>query len=373
MPRRLSQQSANRLALASLLVAIALWVAIVAITERWAWTYHGPSFAMLYVMRGAMMVVATLAVLLAFVLGIVRQHRSRAVQRLGVAALAVALTLTMLEGLFMFVPRSHNVGYTLGAQIWNRIYWRGINPLGYRDPPHVVVPGKKTVFVVGDSFTAGAGMEHTQDRFGDRVQVEHPELHVLNLGKNGSDTIDEYERLERHPLAPDVVVLQYYMNDIEGAAQRAGRTFPSFQPYADVSWPVQMLLRGSFLLNFLYWEYPHTDGREYVAWLDAALEDDGVMRQHLADLDRFCSYAAKRHIPLDVVLFPFLTDPGHCRAALDRVEALFVQHGAHVVDVGTLIGDIPIEQRTANPYDVHPSARVHERVAVALGKLLTAP
>lgn len=369
MSRR-SPTAANRLAIASLLAAIGLWAAIVWTTERLAWDYRGPSYALLYALRGSMMALATIAFVVAFALGVVRQRRSRRVQRTCMAALATVLTLTLCEGVFMFVPRSHNVGYTLGAQIWNRYYWRDKNELGYRDGPHVAVPGRKTVLVVGDSFTAGAGMARVEDRFTDRIAAERPQLHLVNLGRNGSDTIDEYRRLEAHPLAPDAVVLQYYLNDIEGAAQRAGWPWPAFAPYEDVPCPVQDLLRGSFLLNWLYWEFPHADGADYVAMLDKALNDDALLQRHLADLERFCRYAEARHVPLVVVLFPFLTDPEHCRPTLDRVEAMFAAHHVPLLDVGGLLRDVPVRERTANPCDAHPSARVHELVATELGRLL---
>ncbi len=372
MSRRLSTGAANRLAIASLLAALGLWVAIVWTTERLAWDYHGPSYAALYALRGSMMVLATIAFVVSFALGVVRRRRTRSVQRLCMVALATVLTLTLCEGVFMFLPRSHNVGYTLGAQVWGRYYWRGMNSLGYRDGPPVAVPGKKTILVVGDSFTAGAGMKDVDDRFTDRINVEQPQLHLVNVGKNGSDTIDEYRRLEAHPLAPDAVVLQYYLNDIEGAAQRAGWPWPSFEPYADVPCPVKDLLRGSFLLNWLYWEFPHADGAAYVAMLDKALTDATLLRQHFVDLEQFCAYADKRHIPLVVVLFPFLNDLEHCRATLDRVEAMFAEHHVRTLDVGELLRAVPARERTANPYDAHPSARVHELVATALGKLLAA-
>lgn len=372
MAHHYSTPTANRLGIASLLVAVGLWFAIVWTTERLAWDYRGPSYATLYALRAGMMSLATLAFVTAFALGIVRQRRSRRVQRIAMAALATVLTLTLCEGVFMFLPRSHNVGYTLGAKVWNRYYWRGLNALGYRDGPPVAVPGKKNVLVVGDSFTAGAGMERTEDRFTDRINAEHAQLHLVNLGRNGSDTIDEYRRLEAHPVPPDAVVLQYYLNDIEGAAQRAGWPWPAFEPYADVPCPVRDLLRGSFLLNWLYWEFPHADGAAYVEMLDRALTDDALTKAHLADLERFCDYAAKRRVPLVVVLFPFLGDLDHCRATLARIEAMFAAHHVPTIDVAELIRDVPLRQRTANACDAHPSALVHERVAVALGKLLAA-
>jgi hypothetical protein len=271
----------------------------------------------------------------------------------------------------MFVARSHNVGYTMAAKIWGHRYWKPVNALGYRDKEHVRVDGKKLLFVVGDSFTAGDGTDDVADRYSDLLSVHNPELQVLNLGRNGSDTADELRRLQAHPLQPDEVVLQYYPNDVEGAAGKAGWKIPAFTPYEDLDFGwLRVLVRGSFLANFVYWQFPHTDGLAYVRYLEKALADPEVLRRHYADLESVCAYARDRHFPLVVVMFPFLNDVERSRKMTAGVKDLFARNRVRVVDVADLVEHVPVSERTANPQNAHPSVMVHALVADALAKAL---
>ena len=352
------------LLLAGALLACVLWV-----TERMAWTYEY-SFTLFYLIRAGLLLALGGALTGAFLLGVVRGSGGRRRQVSLTAAFATAMTVLLLEGLFMFVPRSHNVGYTLGARVWSRYFWRDKNALGYRDEEHVRVPGKKLVACVGDSFTAGAGIARVEDRFTNLVNARCEDLHLLNLGVCAIGTRREYERLERHPLDPDAVVLQYYVNDIEGAAQRRGWRWPVFEPYADVPWWLRPVVRDSFLVNYLYWLRGHADAADYQRTLDRAFADEHVFAAHLKDLERFCDFRDRRGIQLVVVLFPHLVAPDQYREALDRIVAMFRSHDVPVVDVRELVVDLPVEQRVAHALDVHASSRVHELVAEALAQTL---
>lgn len=268
------------------------------------------------------------------------------------------------------MPRSHNCGYSLAARVWMERFWQPVNRLGYRDVEHVLIPGRKNVFALGDSFTAGHGTARAADRFADLLEAQHPALHVLNLGRNGSDTADELARLRAHPLHPDAIVLQYYPNDIEEVAQRGGRRLPAFAPYADLARVLRPVVSNSFLLDFVYWQFPHTDELEYVRFLDHALADTTVMRRHLADLDAICAFADERHVALVAVVFPILQDLARSRVMTAPVEALFRAHGCPVVAVADLVEDLPVAARTVNAHDAHPSLEVHARVAAVLGAVL---
>ncbi len=317
---------------------------------------------------------ADVILVVAFAVCVVRQHHARWAKRCWAAAFATTLAVLFLEVVCMFVARSHNVGYTLASRVWCHRYWGKANSLGYRDVEHVRVPGKRLVFALGDSFTAGGGLSQVASRFSNLLGDQHGELQVLNLGQNGSDTADEWRRLEQHPLRPDVLVLQYYPNDIEGAAQRTGWHMPGFAPYEDIaSVKLRMLVRSSYLANLVYWSLPHTDAVAYGRWLEAAYGDAAVMKRHRQDLERFTSYAQQAGIPLIVVVFPVLNDIDHSRTMLKPVVELLVEHGASIIDVAELVQDMDVSARTVNRHDAHASVCVHRLVAEALWRVLSAP
>ena len=348
-----------------LLVLAAIWTA-----NAYAWDYRSMSFTKFYVIRGTLIALLLVASATAFVASVVRTPRAMQRPGLWVSAFATLLTLTMLEGAFMFVPRSHGVGYTLGAQIWQRLYFRDRNELGYRDGPHAPVPGQKTVLAVGDSFTEGHGIADRADRYTDRINASFDDLHVLNVARCGIDSAEEYRRLEQHPVRPDAVVLQYYVNDVEGAAMRCGWTPPDFEAYADVSGMAQWLVRGSFLVNYAYWSYPHADGTSYAGMLTRAYADQQVMKRHFDELSMFTRYSERNGVPLIVLLFPSLTEPEISAPTLTRIRRLFESQGVAVLDATDWIVDLPLADRLVNSFDAHPSPLVHARTAQAVGRAL---
>lgn len=326
----------------------------------------------LYPLRLVLLALAAFFAIGGGVLLLRRARRSRALRGALLAGLSLLLTLLGLEAAFMFVPRSHNVGYTLASRIWFERYWGAENSLGYRDDEHVRVPGKQLVFVVGDSFTAGGGIARREQRYSDLLQQCRPDLHVCNLGKNGADTRAEFDNLQRHPLQPDVLVLQYYPNDIDGAASSQGLRMPPSAPYEDLpAVKVRFLVRSSYLLNFIYWLFPHGDVAGYLGYFGKASADAKVLAQHLQDLTKFIDYAQARRIPLALVVFGVMQDPARSKGLTDRVVALFRQRGAAIVEVGQLIGELSVAQRIVNNQDGHASALVHQRVAEALSRVLT--
>lgn len=340
------------------------------LTEHVIWR-HETFFVGLYPARLLVLALAALALFAAFAVRVGWPGHRLLGRRFEVVAFTIALVLVLLEAAFMFVGQTHNVGYTLATRIWWDRHWGPENSLGYRDVEPVRAPDKKLVFLVGDSFTAGAGLARRADRYGDVLAARRPDLQVMNLGHCGDDTVVEFEHLQAHPLRPDVVVLQYYPNDIDGAAVRCGHEPPTPHPYEDIpSVKLRYLVRASFLANFVYWQFPHGDGASYEQFLARMLADERVAAQHHQDLARFCAWAQERHVPLVVVLFPALEDLEWSRKATAGVKQVFAEHGVPVLDVAERIGDLGLDERRVNHHDGHASALVHRRVGEALAELL---
>ena len=120
--------------------------------------------------------------------------------------------LLCLEICFMFVPRSHGVGASLGARIEHGMFWGqlilwdiGTWSHGYQKNP------KKIVLVVGDSFTEGHGIRHADLRYSNLLGEKlGAAFQVYNLDRVGADTPEEYVNLTAYPLEPDYLVLQYF-------------------------------------------------------------------------------------------------------------------------------------------------------------------
>ena len=348
----------------------AVWL-VLWLTDQVIWQ-HAFELPGLGAVRLALLGLAAMSLIAGFSFALLRARRGPWVTRTALAGMALGLTLLGLEAVFMFVARSHNVGYTMASGIWFERHWGPANALGYRDGEHERAAGKKLVFLVGDSFTAGGGIARRADRFGDILQRLRPDLQVCNLGASGADTVQEFANLQAHPLQPDALVLQYYVNDVDGAAARCGHRLPAFTAYEDLPMVrLRFLVRGSYLANYVYWLFGHTDQKGYADYFDRAVADERVIAGHLSDLGRFVDHAEQRHVPLVVVVFPALLDPDSSRPLIEPVEAFFRGRGVTVISVESLIGGLPLAERVANRQDAHASPRVHALVAEALARALT--
>jgi hypothetical protein len=213
-------------------------------------------------------------------------------------------TLIVLEGFFrMFVVYPDGFAYTLASRNWADKYWKPINSFGYRDIEHDPnsLEDKKILFVVGDSFVAGQGIDNPQDRFSDVLagQLED-DWEVFNIAMSGWDTKDEFKAIRDFPVIPDIVVLSYFINDIDGTAARVlKQDRPSWieQPH----WLIRPIVKSSHLFNFFYWRvYRFQNSRQmaaiYLAYLERAFNDAKVWSAHEQELHGLVDWAASKEI-----------------------------------------------------------------------------
>ena len=109
--------------------------------------------------------------------------------------------------------------YTKTSERWKARYYHR-NALGFRDDANydLRIPlGKRRIFFLGDSFTAGHGIEEVENRFANRIRRTNPQWEVGTLAALGLDTGDELAVLKqilRVGGQLDQVVLVYCLNDI---------------------------------------------------------------------------------------------------------------------------------------------------------------
>ncbi|HSF20298.1 MAG TPA: SGNH/GDSL hydrolase family protein [Vicinamibacteria bacterium] len=305
-----------------------------------------------------------------FVGAVVRKAwEARGIRELLTVLYSLLLLALTLELLFMFVPRSHGMGFTLGARIWDSYFWGPINSLGYRDrEPPSFDPRSRYILAVGDSFTEGHGLRFVEQRFTELLEDRlGPPHRVLNLGSSGSDTRSQLRNLQRYPLQPHLIILQYFGNDIEEVAAEKGLTFDAYPSYDDKSAVTRFFIENSFLVNFLYWSVPADPAnRRYAEFMEDCYADGPILRRHFRDLAKFIEYASERNVPLLVVIFPFLEEGmGSMNHHVRVVGDFFESSGVPVISVAELIRELRPIDRVVNRQDGHASAEVHERVAQA--------
>jgi hypothetical protein len=302
-----------------------------------------------------------------------RPARSVAGYGINIATAVIALVLALLAGeaVFTLTPQSHAVGYTLAARLWYEHYWKLGNALGYRDREHEDTSATK-IFVLGDSFVSGLGLTDLRKRFSNLLQERlGPTRRVYNLGWNRADTREEYRRLVAHPLKPDVLILVYYLNDIERVAADTGHKVPHFHPYSNVPPRIAGIVRRSYLLDFAYWQLPQRDLAGFEGTLESMYQDPAALTLHLADLQRIVEYCRKQGIDLVVVAFPHLARPVETAPLLPPVVESLRATQVPVIEVAPLIAGRDPRLFYINRNDAHPNERMNALLTDAVVSVLS--
>ena len=290
-----------------------------------------------------------------------RWQRLRTLSRnLLVSYATLVLILGAAEGYFRYVYM--DTEGRLASNRWEDRYWR-TNALGYRDRDWMPDDwaGKTTVMVVGDSIAAGWGIEDPADRFSDVLAAKLGDNYaVLNVALPGATTAQELRMLQAHPLQkPDVVILQYFLNDIEEAAISIGLgpKFPS----------PPRLVRESYLLNFIDARWNAGFGEGYWAWEYKAYDNPAIWAAHEKGIGTFVDYVNSTGAELIVVIFPNMQDPVRSVPYVDRVAMAFEAQGVdHILKLFDDVAAWDPATVIVSPRDGHPSAAFHHHVGQKL-------
>jgi hypothetical protein len=290
------------------------------------------------------------------------------------ALLLASLCASLLAAEFalrLFHARSDGFAQTRSAQRWFARHWGPLNRFGYRDPEYDLqqLARARRLFVLGDSFAAGHGIEERADRFADRLAARlGAGWSLVVMADLGWQSGDELEALRRFPLPPSLLVLAWTPNDVEDAAARLGLRF-DFElgdPPPGLAW----LVEGSDLANLAYWRWVRFGQRpkleRYWSFLLEAFEKPEVWEIHAAELLALAEAARESGAPLVAAVFPNLLDVPGSRALTGRVAALLRGTGAPVLDLGEVLAGRDPRSLIVNPLDPHPSAALHAEVAELL-------
>lgn len=279
--------------------------------------------------------------------------------------------------------RSEGMGLTLAAERWKNKYWHPINSLGYRDVEHdsESFEGRRALFVVGDSFMAGYGIDDPEDRLANTLARELGEdWKIVLIARCGWDTTDEYEAVLAYPHRPDAILLSYFVNDIRGARVAVGLVKDKFTYVSKPHWRIRPYVEKSSLCNFAYWElyrsnlWPKTLEYDYGEDLRSCYESEAIWRHHEQELLAIISYAGMKDIMLSVIVWPHLMHIEESKALTSRVVRLFQEQGVPVLDLVPHFEKRNLRRLVVNTLDAHPNEAVHAEVArLVLQKLPLPP
>lgn len=257
---------------------------------------------------------------------------------------------------------------SLATKVWFSKYWKPVNELGYRDIPPAWDGRSKKIVFLGDSFTAGHGIKSSEDRYSNLVLKKLGRgFRGYNLGVCGADTLTENNNLIEFPFVPDIIIWQYFANDIEGAAARKGLYFNRRNGHTKNKIYV-WLNKHSFLVNYISGQLD-SFASEYVDYLQKAYQEDSIWKGHQADMEKIIHFSTTHNIPMLVVLFPFLgVDPNQSDFYMNRVVSFMKEKNIPFLDLRSDVGMMHPSKCIVNGNDPHPSVLLHEIVAERIYK-----
>jgi lysophospholipase L1-like esterase len=296
---------------------------------------------------------------------------------------SVALCLAIGEVVFRLPGIVERTGGSLEARdaLWNRTDFRSVtagNSLQLRSQ-HVGKPksdGVTRILAIGDSFTAGDWVDTVADTWPGALEAELSSraisVEVINAGFGGMNTEMEAQYLEDvgWMFSPDVVVLQYTLNDTGGGDAAAMPLVPMLDP---------ALRRKSHLYSWMNQRFRAVQvGLRGAEDLSRYFADDwdGWQRSRAALL-RIAAQARERGVPLMLVVYPWLStnldeESYPYRGVHAKLAGLAAEAGIPFLDLHPALAEANPQGRDwwARPFDAHPSGVAHRLAAKAIAAKL---
>lgn len=302
------------------------------------------------------------------------RHVWKRTSRLRGAIISSALLLFTLsylllafEAYFYVGAQPDGFGFTLASKRWSSLYWKPVNSRGLRDvehPPESFI-GKRVLYVLGDSFAAGSGIEDYRDRFSGVLAERLGEgWTVVTIARGGWDTARQLSELKAYPYTPDIVVLQYFVNDIKHAALSHG--LPIHPPLPPPPTLIKPLVEHSYLADFLFWRGRRSNMRAFTRafWDQLAqyYDDPDLWHEHEQALRAFAGYTRKKRIDLYVVIFPDLARVVETRTTTAKVARVFQELGVPVLDLAPILVERDPVDMIVSTFNAHPNPALSREV-----------
>jgi lysophospholipase L1-like esterase len=237
--------------------------------------------------------------------------------------------------------------------------------------------GTYRIAAVGDSFTYGNGIRD-DERYTEIMQKQLPDrFEVLNFGSPGDNTPQHLRTIVNVvlPLKPDFVIVQWYVNDVEGNSSAGRPSYLHLLPFADLDgWLVdRSALYNVASLQWAQLQIAFGMTPTYPAYLFGRLEDpNGPDATRERDSILAIIDACRREgVPLSFVLFPDTGAPIDANSPFgylhERLLETCREQSIRCVDLREAFAAIKDRQSLwANRLDHHPSGRANTIAAMKI-------
>ena len=252
-----------------------------------------------------------------------------------------------------------------------------LNNLNMRDDQEyfpTIATNKTRVTFIGDSFTAGHGVEDVNNRFANILRNKKPDWEVQVFGVNGFDTGDEVNLLAdalSQGFQLDWVVLIYTLNDIsditpawKSIVQRL--YYPENRP--------GFFIQNSYFANALYYRFIGTTDPDVSSYFNFVTEayNSSIWDVHKKRLRQMQQMVKSHGGRLLVVTFPFMhvTDKNSFSAIHEKLDLFWREQGIPHLDMSPVFQNYTPKELTVNRFDAHPNEFAHALAATTINAFI---
>jgi lysophospholipase L1-like esterase len=299
---------------------------------------------------------------------------------LTIAAVTVLVPLSAGE-LFLRAAHWDGLSFSSHGGPLVRRFERGFSFNHFDGPsrgPEVVGPKQLDDFrilVQGDSITWGQGVKEEAALYTNRLlkmlNADDPHIQLAVLARGGREIDGHLAQLRRwgQEIVPDIIIYQWYINDLE--------IDKSHRPHTDRVWQRfflhRYLMRASYLWFFLDYRLNlllPSDALSYEDYIEAEFAPGTPGWQRFTEEFHAWATEAKKLTPLVLMaLYPHVESSYvHFLDVHSRMRTLGEQEGVRVIDLTSSLDSFKdnYARTYASPFDGHPNAAVHERIAGTL-------
>ena len=357
------------------LVAIQLWLFVFRDTEKLVFQSLDAQEGIHK--RTVLLIISILLLIYSF-LHFFRLDISNKIKNVLLLIYSTILIFLMFEVVFMYQPISQGTGYAYCNKLWFNKYWQR-NEIGYRDEPYNAASDtlKNKIVMLGDSYVAGHGTNNVKDRMSNLLEKKLGKTYrVFNLGKNGSTTIDEFDRLKNFPYKYDKLILVHVPNDLEYLDNNdETNQIEEAEEINNSNGFVDFFIKESFFINFLSYTIIGDAVRGIAGILSGTINtqineipnypysDSAKLRKHFSNLLMIDKELKEHQIKLLIVSFPF---PGNEDSKADYYYQQFIKQlklsKLNYLDAMPICNQLKRRQQVVSALDGHPSVKVQQMV-----------
>ncbi len=254
-----------------------------------------------------------------------------------------------------------------------RRYYK-LDQFGLRDSNLPPSESSANLVVVGDSHVFGAGLKSPKQRFSNLLAKHYKDLHVLNIGWSGWDTVTESKKVqeylgETHARVP-LVILTYFFNDIEEDVTQSDRLRLASSTPPSSTWLDRTLIWLSEHSRFIEVFYYHLGYPRLVHYrldeIDRFYHDQTVLDRHLQTLEKLRTTLKDRYSArLLIVLLPYLHSQELLASAgvYEPFRTLLAEHSFETLDMQPVFAKYPAKKLALHRFDPHTNAFANKLIA----------